>query len=29
VLTDEQWRVAREAIRRASQRDKAQRATGA
>jgi len=29
VLTDEQWRVAREAIQRASQRDKAQRATGA
>jgi NAD(P)-dependent dehydrogenase (short-subunit alcohol dehydrogenase family) len=28
-LTDEQWRVAREAIQRASQRDKAQRATGA
>lgn len=29
VLTDEQWRVARDAIQRASQRDKAQRATGA
>ena len=29
VLTDEQWRAAREAIQRASQRDKAQRATGA
>jgi NAD(P)-dependent dehydrogenase (short-subunit alcohol dehydrogenase family) len=28
-LTDEQWRVAREAIQRASQRDKAQRAVGA
>jgi NAD(P)-dependent dehydrogenase (short-subunit alcohol dehydrogenase family) len=29
VLTDEQWRAAREAIQRASQRDKARRATGA
>ena len=29
ALTDEQWRAAREAIQRASQRDKAQRATGA
>ena len=29
ALTDEQWRVAREAIQRSSQRDKAQRAVGA
>jgi len=29
ALTDEQWRAAREAIQRASQRDKAQRAVGA
>ncbi len=29
VLTDEQWRNARETIQRSSQRDKAQRATGA
>ena len=28
-LTDEQWRAAREAIQRSTQRDKAQRAAGA
>jgi hypothetical protein len=29
VLTDEQWRAAREAIQQSTQRDKAQRASGA